>query len=194
MNSKLNRFKLEQKVAIQVLVGVPYQSDFFTSHPVLVSIPYSVNWELLFKEIEKAYEKMWEDSIISLEYLSWVRKYSSRVLALVEQQNSLGGALKAFCEALDARAINLPGTPEYISLSMCKLSYSAIAELMSDLYKWALEIIHSEGLFDLEDELSKSIFYNRLYFRVYESRNKLIRPYEKEIYKVEVGTIDISEQ
>jgi hypothetical protein len=193
MNSKLNRFKLEQKVSIQVLIGVPYQSDFFTSHPVLVSIPYSVDWGLIFKAIENAYEKMWEDSIISLEYLSWVREYTPRVLALVEQQNSLGGALKAFCETLDAKAINIPGIPEYISLSMCKLSYSAVAELMSDLYKWAIEIIHSEDISDLEDELSKSIFYNRLYFRVYEVKNKLIRPYEKEIYKAEVCANNLAE-
>lgn len=193
MNSKLNRFKLEQKVSIQVIVGVPYQSDFFTSHPVLVSIPYSVDWRLIFKAIEKAYEKMWEDSIISLEYLSWVREYTPRVLALVEQQNSLGGALKAFCESLDARAINIPGIPESIFLGACKLSYSALAELMSDLYKWALEIIQSVDISDLEDELSKSIFYNRLYFRVYEVKNKLLRPYEKEIYKAEVGATNLAE-
>ena len=194
MNSQLNRFQLEQKVAIQVLISVPYQSDFFTSCPVLVSIPYSVNWERTFKAIENAYKKMWEDSLINLEYLSWVREYMPRVLALVEQQNSLGGALKAFCETLDARAINIPGIPECISLSMCKLSYSAVAELMSDLYKWALEIIHSEDISDLEDEVSKSIFYNRLYFRVYEVKNKLLRPYEKEIYKAEVGTTNLAEQ
>lgn len=184
---------MEQKVAIQVLISVPYQSDFFTSYPVLVEIPYSVNWELTLKAIEKAYEKMWEDSVISLEYLSWVREYMPRVLSLIECQNSLGGALKAFCEALNARAINIPGIPEYISLSMCKLSYSDVAELMSDLYKWALEIIHSEDISDLEDEVSKSIFYNRLYFRVYEVKNKLVRPYEKEIYKAEVCANNLAE-
>lgn len=194
MKSKINRLKLEHNIAIQLLVGVPYQSDFFTSNPVLVEIPYSVDWKLTLKAIEKAYARMWEDSVISLEYLSWVREYIPRVLALVEQQNSLGGALKAFCEAVDTRALIVPGLPGYIFLGTCKLSYSALAELMSDLYKWALEIIHSEDISDLEDELSKSIFYNRLYFRVYEAKNKLVRPYEKEIYKAEVCTTDIAEQ
>lgn len=193
MKSKINRLELEQNVAIQLLIGVPYQSDFFTSHPVLVEIPYSVNWEHTLKAIEKAYEKMWEDSVISLEYLSWVRKYMPKVLSLVECQNSLGGALKAFCEAMDTRALIVPGLPGYIFLGACKLSYSSLAELMSDLYKWALEIIHSEDISDLGDELSKSIFYNRLYFRVYEVKNKLVRPYEKEIYKAEVGSTNLAE-
>lgn len=193
MKSKINRLKLEQNVAIQLLIGVPYQSDFFTSHPVLVSIPYSVNWELTFKAIEEAYERLWWNSIISLQYLCWVREYTPRVLALVEQQNSLGGALKAFCEAMDTRALLVPGLPGYIFLGACKLSYSALAELMSDLYKWALEIMQSVDIADLETEASRSIFYNRLYFRVYEAKNKLIKPYEKEIYKVEVNT-DISTQ
>lgn len=193
MKSKINRLNLEQNVAIQLLIGVPYQSDFFASHPVLVEIPYSVNWELTLKAIEKEYERMWEDSIISLEYLSWVREYMPKVLSLVECQNSLGGALKAFCESLDTRAIIIPGLPGYIFLGACKLSYSALAELMSDLYKWALEIMQSVDISDLENESSRSIFYNRLYFRVYEAKNKLIKPYEKEIYKVEVGTTNITE-
>ena len=194
MKSKINRLKLEQVVAIQLLVGVPYQSDFFTSHPVLVEIPYSVNWELTLKAIEKAYERMWEDSLISLEYLSWVRKYMPKVLSLVECQNSLGGALKAFCEAMDTRALVLPGLPGYIFLGAWKLSYSTLAELMSNLCKWTLEIIHSEDISDLEDESSRSIFYNRLYFRVYEAKTKLIKPYEKEIYKAEVYATNLAEQ
>jgi hypothetical protein len=177
-----------------VLTGVPYQSKFFTSHPVIVEIPYSVSWELIFKAIEKAYERMWEDSLISLEYLSWVREYMPKVLSRVECQNSLGGALKAFCEAMDTRALIVPGLPGYIFLGACKLSYSALAELMSDLYRWALEIINSENISDLENESSRSIFYNRLYFRVYEAKNKLVKPYEKEIYKAEVDTTNPAEQ
>lgn len=184
----LKRDEIEALVALQIVAGVPYQGEVFTSYPVLIELPYSVNWDSLFEAIEKTYEKLWEESLIELEYLSWVRQYLPKVLARIKLQSCPGGVLKTFCESIDVKSIKIPGTMECILPGLCKVDYSKLAKLMPDLYKWAVEILSSEYIKNASDEMVQLIFYDRLSSRIHNTNNEhktnTIIQYEKEIYKV----------
>ena len=184
----LKRNEIEALVALQIIAGVPYQGEVFTSYPVLIELPYSVNWDSLFEAIEKTYEKLWEDSLIELEYLSWVRQYLPKVLAKIKLQSCPGGVLKTFCESIDVKSIHIPGATKCLLPGLCKVNYSELAKLIPDLYKWAVEILASEDIKNAPDNMVQLRFYDRLYSRIHNANNEyntnIITQYEKEIYKV----------
>lgn len=189
----LKRDEIEALVSLQIVAGVPYQGEVFTSYPVLIELPYSVNWDYLFEAIEKTYEKLWKDSLIELEYLSWVRQYLPKVLARIKLQSCPGGVLKTFCESIDVKSIHIPGTTDYINPGLCKVDYSGLAKLIPDLYKWAVEILSLEDIDNAPDDMVQLIFYDRLNSRIHNPNNEhninTIIQYEKEIYKVKaIGT------
>lgn len=188
----LKRDEIESLVSLQIVAGVPYQGEVFTSYPVLIELPYSVNWDSLFEAIEKTYEKLWEDSLIELEYLSWVRQYLPKVLAKIKLQSCPGGVLKTFCESVDVKSIHIPGNTEYILPGLCKVDYSGLAKLIPDLYKWAVEILASEDIKNALDDMVQLIFYDRLHSRIHNPNNEhninTITQYEKEIYKVKANS------
>lgn len=187
----LKRDEIEALVALKIIAGVPYQGETFTSYPVLITLPYSVNWDSLFEAIEKTYEKLWEDSLIELEYLSWVRQYLPKVLAKIKLQSCPGGVLKTFCGSLDVKSIHIPGVIECLLPGLCKVDYSTLAKLIPDLYKWAVEILASEDIKNAPDHIVQLMFYDRLSSRIHNPNNEyntnLITRYEKEIYKVETS-------
>lgn len=187
----LKRDEIEALVALKIIAGVPYQGETFTSCPVLIELPYSVNWDSLFEAIEKTYEKLWEDSLIELEYLSWVRQYLPKVLAKIKLQSCLGGVLKTFCESMDVKSINIPGATKRLLPGLCKVDYSTLAKLIPDLYKWAVEILASEDIKNASDGIVQLMFYDRLSNWLHNPNNEyntnLITQYEKEIYKVETS-------
>lgn len=184
----LKRDEIEALVALKIIAGVPYQGETFTSYPVLIELPYSVNWDSLFEAVVKTYEKLWEDSLIELEYLSWVRQYLPKVLARIKLQSCPGGVLKTFCESIDVKSIHIPGVIECLLPGLCKVDYSTLAKLIPDLYKWAVEILASEDIKNAPDHMVQLMFYDRLNSRIYNPNNEhnpnTITQYEKEIYKV----------